>query len=185
MSGKARLRATGTGQCPVSPGWFVLHASEAPWLQSSRFGRVCNFEGDAPFPEVGVNLHVVWPGQPACLYHRESAQEDFFVLSGECLLLIEEEQHRLRAGHYVHCPPDTGHVFVGAGEAPCAILMIGRRPAELKLQYPVSPLAARHGASVTEPTDDPRIAYSDLPVFGEAAEPWWPLDRTEEGAGEP
>jgi len=159
---------------PATPSWFVLHAAEAPWIRSRRFGRICNFEGDARFPQVGVNLHVIDPGQPACLYHREDAQEDFFVLSGECWVLIEEREIPLRAGHFVHCPPGTNHVFVGAGKEPCSILMIGYRPHEVSLRYPVSPLAAKYGASAASETPDPREAYDEWPVFGEPATPAWP-----------
>ncbi|MFQ5748491.1 MAG: cupin domain-containing protein [Planctomycetota bacterium] len=173
MSSKAELKKEGKGWNPVTPGWFVLHAAEAPWVRSRRFGRICNFEGGSRFPQIGVNLHVIDPGQPACLYHREDAQEDFFVLSGECRVLIEEEEIPLQGGHFVHCPPGTNHVFVGAGEGPCTILMIGYRPPELSLCYPASPLAAKHGASADSETPDPREAYDEWPVFGEPVEPEW------------
>jgi len=160
---------------PRGDGWFVLHASEAPWVQDKRFGLVCDFEGETRFPQVGVNIHVVQPGQSNCLYHRENGQEDFLILYGECTLLIEEEECHLETGHFVHCPPNTTHVFVGAGDGPCAILMIGYRPAEKKLCYPVSPLAARHGASVERETPDPREAYGKSPIFDKPGEPAWPL----------
>lgn len=175
MSEEATLVKTENGVTPKSDGWFVLHASEAPWVRSERFGLVCDFEGEAPFAQIGINIHVVQPGQAACLYHSEDAQEGFFVLSGECVLLIEEQERRLRAGHFVHCPPWTTHVFVGAGDGPCAILMIGHRSPDMKLRYPVSELAARHGASARRETASPREAYGGLPVFDEPCEPCWPL----------
>ncbi len=90
---------------PKSEGWFVLHSTEAPWVRSDRFGLVCNFEGDTRFPQIGVNIHVLQPNQPACLYHRENTQENFFVLSGVCTVLLEGKEHKLKAGHFVHCPP--------------------------------------------------------------------------------
>ena len=83
---------------------------------------------EAPFRDFGVNVHVVWPGQPSALYHSESGQEAFLVLSGECMLLVEEQERPLRQWDFVHCPADTRHIFVGAGAGPCAILMIGARP---------------------------------------------------------
>ena len=52
-------------------------------------GRRLRYEGKPEFPEYGMNIHVLWPGQPNGLYHRESVQEDFLVVSGECLVLIE------------------------------------------------------------------------------------------------
>jgi uncharacterized cupin superfamily protein len=156
-------------------GWFFVHVADATWIRSSKHGIVCDFEGDNPFPQVGINIHVVQPGQPACLYHREDAQENFFILSGECLLLVEEEEHSLKAGHFVHCPPGTNHVFVGAGEEPCAILMVGHRSPDVRLCYPVSGLAAKYGASVEQETTNPREAYGQSPVFDEVVESAWPL----------
>jgi uncharacterized cupin superfamily protein len=69
------------------------------------------------FPDLGVTLAVIWPGQPSGLYHAETNQEDFLVLAGECVLLVEGEERPLRAWDFVHCPPGTAHVFVGAGTA--------------------------------------------------------------------
>lgn len=175
MTEEAQLEKKEGGYTPKSEGWFILHASEAPWVRSKRFGVICNFQGDTPFPQIGVNIHVVQPGQPACLYHREDAQEDFFVLSGECILLIEGEERRLKAGHFVHCPPGTTHVFVGAGEGPCAIFMMGYRPPEKRLCYPVSKLAAKHGASVQTETTNPQEAYANSPAFEKISKPVWPL----------
>jgi len=168
MSEKAQLEKTENGTMPKSEGWYVMHASEARWFGSDRFGQVCLFEGEPKFPEIGVNIHVVQPGQAACLYHRENAQENFLVLSGECLLLIEGEEVPLRAGHFVHCPPWATHVFLGAGEEPCAILMIGYRPPERDLLYPVDDLAAKHGASVEQETSDPSVAYASSPPYKSA-----------------
>lgn len=175
MSNEARISDDGHGCSQKTDGWFVVHAVEARWLSDKRFGVICNFEGDVPFSQVGVNIHVIEPGQPSCLYHTENAQEDFFVLTGECLLLIEGEDRRLRAGHFVHCPPWTEHVFVGAGDGPCAILMIGARPPDKELLYPVDELAAKHGASVGTETTSPREAYGSIPVFNESSDPLWPL----------
>ena len=170
---EAHLESSDSGRVATTDGWFVLHASEAPWLRSERFGLGCRFEGQTRFPQIGVNLRVLEPGKPACLYHRENAQEDFFVLSGECILVVEEQERRLRTGHFVHCPAGTTHVFVGSGEKPCVILMIGHRPAAEELCYPVSEAAAKYGASVAEETPDPRKAYGEMKL--EPIEPIWPL----------
>jgi len=121
MPEEARLEKHEAGTAPVGDGWYVLHASEATWLRSDRFGTICNFEGPRRlFSQIGINIRVIEPGRPASLYHGETNQEDFFVLSGECNLIVEEKEIRLRAGHFVHCPPGTLHVFVGAGDGPCA-----------------------------------------------------------------
>jgi uncharacterized cupin superfamily protein len=61
---------------------------------------------------------------------------------------------------------------VGAGDAPCAILMVGTRTAQHAIHYPVEPVAARHGASVQSDTDSPEEAYADRPPFQSVRSPW-------------
>ena len=162
MVEEARLGTLEGGRYPETEGWFVLNTREALWWQSEKAGRYVRFEGKeaARFPEFGINIHVLAPGEPNCMYHGEDVQEDFLVLSGECLLLVEGEERRLRAWDFVHCPAWTEHVFIGAGDGPCAILMVGSRKRDDPVRYPVSELAKRHGASVEKETTDPREAYA-------------------------
>src|SRR5207248_5548438 len=132
-------------------GWFVVNVRDSRWMRHEIFGGGCRFEGpEAEFSEYGINIRVLQPGQPACLYHGESAQEDFLVLVGECLLVVEGEERPLQTWDFVHCPPETAHVFVGAGDGPCAILMVGTRDPNEKLLYPVSEVAGKYGASADE-----------------------------------
>ncbi len=158
---EARLVAADAGKVPEGEGWFVLNAREARWLDSPAFGAYTRFENReaAPFPTVGINIGVLQPGQPACMYHGEDEQEDFLVLQGECLLLIEGQERRLKAWDFVHCPAWTEHVFVGAGEGPCTVLAIGGRVGD-RVVYPANELAQRHGAGVAETTTDPKVAYA-------------------------
>jgi len=160
---EATLERTEHGLVPKGAGWFVVNAREAPWWHSETFGSSCVFEGDAHFAEVGVNIQVLAPGEPNCMYHGESAQEDFLVLSGECLLLVEGEERPLRQWDFVHCPPWTEHVFVGAGDGPCAILMIGARHEHEELLYPVVEVARKHDAGVAKETSSGREAYAPFP----------------------
>jgi uncharacterized cupin superfamily protein len=160
MPDKAPLKQTPGGLVPEGDGWFVLNAHDARWL-TGDFGAYTRFEGDTQFPSIGVNIGVLEPGQPACYYHGEDEQEDFLVLSGECLLLIEGEERPLKAWDFVHCPAWTEHVFVGAGDGPCAVLAIGTRLADAVV-YPESELAQRHRAGVAEETRDPEQAYAEL-----------------------
>jgi uncharacterized cupin superfamily protein len=159
MVEQARLDQTENGLVPANDGWFVLNARDAAWWRSSVFGASASFEGEARFPEYGIGVDVLWPGRPNGLYHRESVQEDFLVVSGECLVLIEGEERRLKAWDFVHCPAGTDHIFVGAGEGPCVIVMVGSR-APHTILYPVSELAQKHGAGVETETDVPKNAYS-------------------------
>ena len=102
-------------------------------------------------------------GGPSALYHRESNQEDFLVLAGECLLLIEGEERPLEAWDFVHCPPETEHIFVGAGDGPCVIFMAGGRTGEKRIVYPRSELALRHRAGGEQETSVPQDAYAPFP----------------------
>ena len=174
MVPEAPLEPTDGGLVPDGEGWFVLNVSDAQWL-GGHFGAYTRFEGKARFPKLGFNIGVLEPGQPACMYHGEDEQEDFLVLSGECLLLIEGQERRLRAWDFVHCPAWTEHVFVGAGDGPCAILAVGTRLTN-DVVYPVSGLAQRHRAGVERETRDPRQAYADIPPDGavEYSEDWLP-----------
>jgi uncharacterized cupin superfamily protein len=113
-------------------------------------GRVRAARHPRPRPE---------PDEPNGLYHSESKQEDFLVLAGECTLLVEGEERHLRQWDFVHCPPGTEHIFIGAGDGPSAIFMVGARAEDMTIRYPVSEVAARHDASVPEETNDPREAY--------------------------
>ena len=90
------------------------------------------------------------PGEPNCRYHAESTQEDFLVLSGEALLIVDEQERPLKAWDFVHCPGGTRHVFVGAGDGPCVIVMVGSRRPDDDIVYPVSEVALKHGAGVVE-----------------------------------
>jgi len=145
-------------------GWFVVNVAEARAVAVEGSGAYVPFEPQGErFPDYGINIQVLPPGEPNALYHSESVQEDFLVLSGECLAIVEDEEIRLRAWDFVHCPAGTSHVFVGAGDGPCAILMVGARGEGATVHYPVSEVAARHGASVRMPTDSAREAYADWP----------------------
>jgi uncharacterized cupin superfamily protein len=166
MVPEAPLEQTEFGLVPKGAGWFVVNAKEARWLEHDAFGSGTTFEGEPAFEQIGINIGVLDPGQPACLYHREDAQENFLVLWGECLLLVEGEERRLKAWDFVHSPPWTEHVFVGAGDGTCGILAIGARGRE-EIVYPVSELARRYGAGVEQETPDPKQAYAP---FGRPAQ---------------
>src|SRR5437867_83069 len=174
MSEEAHLEAVDSGLAPVTDGWFVVNVRDAAWLTNDAFGARCVFEGDKPvlrrrpdleghrFADIGFTLAVVEPGKPSGLYHAETNQEDFLVLAGECLLLVEGEERPLRAWDFVHCPPGTAHAFVGTGDGLCVILMTGGRTREKHTVYPSSELARRHGAGVEEETSSPFEAYASF-----------------------
>jgi uncharacterized cupin superfamily protein len=172
MSQEARLERVGTGLTPVTDGWFVVNAREAAWIRNDAFGLRCPFETSGPiaragtdvdertFAQLGFHLAVLEPGQPGSLYHAEPSQEDFLVLCGECIAVIEEQERRLRAWDFVHCPPGTRHVFIGAGEGPCVLVLVGSRFGERGVRYPPSAQAAAFGAAVEIETESAKDAYA-------------------------
>ena len=161
MVPEARMVLTDMGIVAETEGWFSVNVRDAGWVTDGVFGDACVIEGDAaPFAQVGYTIAVLQPGQPSGLYHREANQEDFLVLQGECLLLVEGVERELQAWDFVHCPPGTEHIFVGAGDVPCVIFMAGARTAERDTLYVRSELAMRHGAGVETETSDSDEAYA-------------------------
>ena len=147
--------------------WFVLNARDAQWFDGGPRGFVASFDsGVDSFPQVGINLFVLGPGEPMSMYHWEADQEDFLVLSGEALLIVEGEERPLRAWDLAHTPAGVPHTIVGAGSGPCVVLAIGARQhqgGEGWGAYPVDAVAQRHGAGVEEETSDAKEAYARLP----------------------
>lgn len=160
---EAQLKETETGLVPEGEGWFVVNARDAAWWRSDELGQVTTFEGTPRFAELGFNVYVLQPGQPNGMYHGESDQEDFLVVAGECIVILEGEERHLKAWDFVHCPPMAEHIFVGAGDGPCVIVMVGRRTPEFEIVYPVNEVAAKHGASVETETHDGKEAYARFP----------------------
>jgi len=171
---EARLKKTESGLTPATDGWFVMNVRDAAW-QTHAFGDACFFENpQSPFDQLGISVRVLWPGRSTWLYHSESAQEDFLVLSGDALLLIGEQERPLRAWDFVHCPPGTAHGFLALGQRPCIIVMIGARPTPHTYRYPRSAVAIRHGIAAHVETSSPTEA---LAPFGEwQPGPTAPLD---------
>jgi uncharacterized cupin superfamily protein len=158
---EAQLKKTETGVIPQGDGWFVLNARDVSWIRSEERGQDTDFEGSQDWKQLGFRIQVLSPGQRG-LYHGECAQEDFLVVAGECVLVIEGEERRLNTWDFVHCPPWTQHVFVGVGRAPCVIVMTGSRAGGFDVVYPVNEVGAKHGASVLEETSKPAEAHANF-----------------------
>ena len=174
---EARLDDLGSGLTPVSEGWFVVNVRDAEWWTSDTRGARCGFEneyGDTPveFGQLGINVTVLEPGSTV-LYHAEANQEGFLVVAGECVLIVENEERRLRPWDFFHAPAWTEHAFASAGDGPCVIVMVGARTSP-DVRYPASEVAGRHGASVAESTSDWRQAYAGLERFRRERPSGWP-----------
>ena len=96
------------------------------------------------------------------MYHWETDQEDFLVLAGEAVLIVEGEERPLRQWDFVHCPPETKHVIVGPARDLCGAR--GRRPRSsqqvptgaaipwMRLRYAMVPGSRRRRRTRSRPT---------------------------------
>jgi uncharacterized cupin superfamily protein len=160
---EAELVEAEDGLVPDGDGWFVVNVADVQGLSTDRLGSGVMFERDiGDFPQLGINVRVIEPGQPASMYHRESRQEAFLVLAGECIAIVEGQERPMRKGDFLHTPPGTAHAIVGGGDGPCTVLMAGVRTIEPDTSFPVSEAAARYGASVEAETDDSAVANAEL-----------------------
>ena len=170
---EAKIDDTEHGRVPADGGWHILNLSEMQWATVEGGGTWCGFGSpDQPSDRIGIGVHILWPGDAPGFYHEEDDLEGFLVLSGECVAIVEGEERRMRQWDYLHSPPGTRHITVGAGDGPCAILMVGTRSADERTHYPADPVAAKHGAAVSRPTDDAREAYEGRPRSEPARSPW-------------
>ena len=163
---EAPLEDTGHGRVAAGAGWFVLNARDARWFErpgrrSVSFTGKDEWTADTLFPMLGVNMAVLEPGEPNSMYHWETEAEAFLVLSGEAVLVVEGEERPLRQWDFVHCPPKTEHVIVGAGDGPCVVLAMSSRQNQAfgpYGEYTANEVARRHGASPDETTQDGDLA---------------------------
>jgi uncharacterized cupin superfamily protein len=173
MVPEAPLERTEDGLLPGGEGWFVLNAREAEWRVWEGLGKWPRLEGARPmFPQLGLGLTVLDPGERLAMYHWERDQEDFLVLHGEALAIVEGQERPLQKWDLLHCPAGTKHVIVGAGDGPCVVFAVGarekttHRTADGRIThtkdwgaYPVDEVALRHDAGVEEETNDKNAAY--------------------------
>jgi uncharacterized cupin superfamily protein len=163
---EARMVRSEYGLVAETEGWFTVNVRDAAWVTNEQLGDACIFEGGAySFPQIGYTLAVLQPGEPSAMYHFERDQEDFLVLQGECLALIEGKEYPLKAWDFVHCPGGTEHIFVGAGTGPCIVFMAGARQHPGSGVYVKNELAIQHNAGVLEETTESKTAYARFPEW--------------------
>jgi hypothetical protein len=169
---EAPVLQTEDGLVRTGEGWFVVNAREMRWYESEGWGTFSNFGGDILFDQLGIGLTVLGRGQPMSMYHWESDQEDFLILSGTATLIVEGQERPLRQWDFVHCPPYTEHTIVGG---PCVIFSVGsrerhteigpdgrRRGREGESAYTVNETAIRYDAGI-EPGTPQDEAYARFP----------------------
>ncbi len=163
---EARMERNEYGLVAETEGWFTVNVRDAAWVTNEQLGDACIIEGGAyQFPQIGYTLAVLQPGEPSAMYHWEKDQEDFLVLQGECLAIIEGKEIPLKAWDFVHCPGGTAHIFVGAGDGPCVVFMIGARQYPKSGTYIADPVALKHNAAPEHDTTESKEAYARFPKF--------------------
>ena len=172
MIGEATLKETEAGLVPDSAGWFVMNAREARWFErpgamlSLPLTGADEYEAETFFPMLGMAIRVVIPGQPSTTYHWETEQEDFLVLHGEAMLIVEGQERPVKQWDFVHCPPETRHAFAGIGDSPCVLLCASSRQFQKDGPwgyYCADETAARYNAASPEDTQDDELAYAHFP----------------------
>jgi mannose-6-phosphate isomerase-like protein (cupin superfamily) len=173
-------RSSGGGLVPASAGWFVLNARDARWWDKPKQGYSLpltgtdEYEAETFFPMLGMSIRVMHPGEPSTVYHWETEQEDFLVLSGEAILIVEGEERPLKQWDFVHCPPGTRHAFVGAGDGPCVLLCASSRQFQKDGPWGVycaDETAARYNAAPPEDTQDTEATDALFPPIQETTYP--------------
>jgi len=160
---EAPLEQTEHGLVAGGDGWYVLNARASRWYYVTGRGAFCDLEGEQDFSQVGINVQVLEPGEAMAMYHWEADQEDFLVVAGDALLIIEGEERPLRQWDFVHCPPNAQHTIVGGGAGPCIVVAVGAREHQDGAGwggYTVDEVALRHGAGVEQETTVPDEAYA-------------------------
>jgi uncharacterized cupin superfamily protein len=162
---EAELEESEYGRIATGNGWYVVNARDTRWYHAEGRGAFCDLEGDQNYTQVGINVQHLGAGEAMAMYHWEADQEDFLVVSGEALLIVEGQERPLRAWDFVHCPPRTKHVIVGAGGG-CVVVAVGARIDSVDNPdwggYTVDEVALRHEAGVEQETTLPDEAYAPM-----------------------
>jgi uncharacterized cupin superfamily protein len=157
------------GGVPTTDGWFVLNVRDARWSRRPGMGHSCaltgrdEYEAETFFPMLGMSVKVVPEGEPSTTYHWETEQEDFLVLAGEGLAIVEGQERAVKQWDFVHCPPGARHAFVGG---PLVLLCASSRQFQKDGPwgyYCADDVAAKYNASSPEDTQHGSIAYARFP----------------------
>lgn len=165
MVPEAPLEQTEHGLVAKGKGWFVLNARDSRWLHVGGRGAYCDLEGEQDFAQLGINVQVLEPGESMAMYHWEADQEGFLVIAGEALLIVEGEERPLRQWDFFHCPTETKHTILGAGDGRCVVLAVGAREHDGAPDwgaYTVDETALRHNAGVAKETTVAAEAYAPV-----------------------
>ena len=165
---ESQLVSTEHGLVPKGQGWFIVNAREMQWWERKGRGVLCEFEGAgiegaADFLQLGINLTVLGPGEPMAMYHRETIRRTSSCSPGRRWPSSKVRSARLRQWDFVHCPPGTNHVIIGAEEgrawslpsAPATARGVGLGGVHR------DEAAQRRGAGVERETTDSGEAYGD------------------------
>ena len=168
MVPEAPLEESDAGLVPRSFGWFIANVRDMRWSERPGMGRSCaltgrdEYEAETFFPMLGMSVKVVPPGEPSTTYHWETEQEDFLVLAGEGVAIVEGVERPIRQWDFIHCPPEAKHAFAGTGERGLVLLCASSRQFQKDGpwgSYCADPVAERYNAASPEDTQNGSLAY--------------------------
>ena len=163
MVEEARLVQNESGLAPATEGWFVVNVRDAVWDTHDVFGSSCMFE--SPEAEFTGARHPA-RGARARRSRTASTTARRRRKTSSCSSVSARSSSRARSGalqawDFVHCPPDTDHIFVGTGDGPVRDPHDGYAPAGPP--DPLSRIASLHCATApasTTETPSPPDAYA-------------------------
>jgi len=103
MRDEAKIEETEVGRVPADDGWYILNLSEIRWATVPGGGTWCGFGSpNHPSEQIGIGVHILWPGDAPGYYHEEDDLEGFRPValclnddSGSALVVYHA---RLRSG---------------------------------------------------------------------------------------
>ena len=171
MVPESKLEKTEHGLTPTGTGWYVLNLRDAEWRHADGRGAVCVVSttsragAASPTSSASIPSSSCRASRCPCTTGRPTRRPSSSSRAKR-VLIVEGEERQLRAWDFVHSPPGTKHVIVGAGTGPCLVIAVGAREHDGEpdsLGFTVDEVASRHGASVEEDTMDGDDAYAAVP----------------------
>lgn len=106
------------------PGEYKIH------FLNANAQRLNKSLGDATgMKSLGIHLITIQPGHDSTEHHFHHFEEEaIYVLSGEGIVTIGQEQHAIGAGDFIGCPIDhVPHSMHATGVEPLQCLVVGNR----------------------------------------------------------
>ena len=126
---------------------------------------------------LGYNVTRVPPGKRAFPFHSHHANEEmFFILEGAGTLRFGKDEHAVRQGDFIACPPggaEVAHQLINSGDSDLVYLAVSTRIDTDVFSYPDSGKVGAIGGMQPGSTWPPQASFpAKFFVEGNAAEYW-------------